>query len=756
MSALARAPAEPRSSVRPELTSFAGGRLPNWSYFVPNEHETNDAWRWPRCIDTIDEMRLDPQVAAIETIITLPPQDYRRELDPNGLDLAAAEKLADDLDVPLRGQEQPPGRSVERFDMGEHIARAVRMVGNGVQVFEIAGRIDEDGWWRLVDLQPVPLRTITRWDVDRAGRLRSIWQWDSSSLRDVEIPADHLVVYTWGGEPGDPTGRSMFRPLYRPVIAKDRFVRLDLLQKEKGAMGIPWGELPPDASKSDRELFEALLASLAAGEETNVIVPNGGRFGVAGVSGSVADVVASMEYQDKQMLRATATMVLAAGDTGHGTFSSAGEHGDLLSKVHDTIPARIMRVLTRAVVALWAKLNGFPPVARLVSLRPGEEAQTETYAYHLEYKLLTIDEARARIGLPPLPDGEGERFPESSEVQARIEEHGVQAAAAEFNQARQQHGLKPVSERVFLTAASGAMGGTRAPVAASGRRVREAPAGRTRRPVAAAAADVPVPDRRPRRQPTELEAAAGADFRQIDTDWQTAYDDIVAALVRGRDQLAETLLDAIRDMATVDPLTLADELAPILRRAADDQDTSTLQDALERAARDGIDQVIAEADRQGGSINPPDLDYADRAALEATNALRRLAASLVETASTAALTSTEPGAVGTVVADAVGQAVERLTDAQPEQAAGAATTRAQNAGRGHALSTADYTEIYGSALLDVKTCGPCIDWDGRTFETMEEALDQFPGGGGNKDCEGGDRCRCVLVGRLATEQERAT
>lgn len=56
----------------------------------------------------------------------------------------------------------------------------------------------------------------------------------------------------------------------------------------------------------------------------------------------------------------------------------------------------------------------------------------------------------------------------------------------------------------------------------------------------------------------------------------------------------------------------------------------------------------------------------------------------------------------------------------------------------------------------VHNCGPCIDWDGRTFDTMGEALDQYPGGGGNKDCEGGDRCRCVLVGTLVSEQEVAT
>ncbi len=70
----------------------------------------------------------------------------------------------------------------------------------------------------------------------------------------------------------------------------------------------------------------------------------------------------------------------------------------------------------------------------------------------------------------------------------------------------------------------------------------------------------PVPDRRLRRQPTALEAASGVDFAQIDQDLATAYDDVVAQLVRGRADLAATLLAAIRDMDAIDPLTLTDEL----------------------------------------------------------------------------------------------------------------------------------------------------------------------------------------------------
>lgn len=679
MTALARPPGDARSSVRPEIVT--GSRVPSWSYFIPDEHETVDAWRWPQRIDTSEGMVNDPQVAAIETAVTQPPQRYRRYLDPNGMDPTAAALLADDLDLPLVGQQQSAGRSPLRFNGRRHFARMLRCLRHGITVFEIVGRIDEQGRWRLDGLQPIPPRTITRFDVDRAGRLVAVWQWDARSMRDVEIPADHLVVYTWGGDNGDPSGRSMLRPLYRPWIAKDRLVRLDLLKHERNSMGIPFGTLPEGASQADRDIFERLLAGLSAGEGTNVVGPDGSKLALLGVSGQTSDVVGSLRFQNEEMARASATMVLQAGQTGNGTLTSAATHDDYLRMVHDVIVQLGCDVQTEQAAARWAIWNGIEPTARVVFER--EEA----------------DQPRAS-GTP-----------------------------------------------------EGAV-----PVEATGRRARpNAPrAARARRPVTAAASNVPVPDRELRRQPTALEAASGVDFLQIDTDWTTVQDRIAAELATIRRQLGQAAVDALANLAEVEPLLVADTLTPVLTAAVGSVDIGALVDALTEAADAGVAQVVGEADRQGTTIRPGAVDYADRAQLEARAAVSRLARSLAETAQNAAVTSAPAGASGQAVADVVSEAVDRLTDAQPQQAAAGATSRAQNAGRAHALDTADYVEIYGSALLDSNTCGPCIDWDGRTFETMDEALAQYPGGGGNADCEGGDRCRCVLVGVLATEQERAT
>jgi hypothetical protein len=49
-----------------------------------------------------------------------------------------------------------------------------------------------------------------------------------------------------------------------------------------------------------------------------------------------------------------------------------------------------------------------------------------------------------------------------------------------------------------------------------------------------------------------------------------------------------------------------------------------------------------------------------------------------------------------------------------------------------------------SAILDSHACGPCVDEDGRLFETLAEAQRVLPWFGGNPRCNGGTRCRCRL------------
>jgi hypothetical protein len=76
--------------------------------------------------------------------------------------------------------------------------------------------------------------------------------------------------------------------------------------------------------------------------------------------------------------------------------------------------------------------------------------------------------------------------------------------------------------------------------------------------------------------------------------------------------------------------------------------------------------------------------------------------------------------------------------------AGIVTTKVYNIGRDEAAaSMGGVDEVEYSALLDGETCGPCMRMDGRRskFDSPEHDAMLPP----NRDCQGQDNCRCVLV-----------
>jgi hypothetical protein len=67
-------------------------------------------------------------------------------------------------------------------------------------------------------------------------------------------------------------------------------------------------------------------------------------------------------------------------------------------------------------------------------------------------------------------------------------------------------------------------------------------------------------------------------------------------------------------------------------------------------------------------------------------------------------------------------------------------------GRADEAKDNEVARVYYSAILDLNTCGPCENDDGKEAERAED-LPDVP----NVLCEGGDKCRCILIYVFATE-----
>lgn len=683
MSALAeraRAPRGEVGSVRPDLVGLPGGRgLPGWGSLMPDEPETVPALQWPRSIETYTAMSADPQVWSLQQAVALPVQRYRRELDPQTLDPAYAELLADDLDLPLAGVERvSDGRPPSRFNERRHFARTLSALNLGHAVFEHVGEIDDRGMWRLTDLAPRPARTITDWVVDRQGRLVRVEQ--GYGIRPVRLDAERLAVFTWQGEPGDPRGRSMLRPLYRPHVARDRLGRIDMVKHERNGMGIPVGFADEGMSPAEQQRGLELLSRMAAGEDVAAMFPPQMRAMLLGVSGTLPDTVASIRLHSEEMARAMLAQVTMLGSTASGSRALGETQLDLLTMAHDAVVQWYCDTLTEQVVARWVERN------------VGVGAPVPRVVWHRD-------------------------------------EHDEPAEADE-------------------TADQGDVGGRRS-VAASGRRARGSGSPlRVRRPVAAAAPV--VAGRRLRRALTEQEIAAAIDVETMETEWVDARDQLAALLVDARVQLGSAAVAAIEAMSAVEAATLGDDLAALL--AGETVDTTAVEALLASTAARGAAQVVGEAARQGVVVDAPDVAYGERARAEAAGLVGRLARQVADSAQAAAQVAAGPGASPATVADAVAGHLDSLSTAGPERQAAGATSRATHAGRVTALAEVPYRQIYSSELLDSSTCGPCSLIDGTSYDSLDEALADYPGGG-YRACEGGERCRGTLVATLETEQE---
>lgn len=706
-----------KSSTVPELAGLPGG-VPSWSYFMPTEREQTPAWQGRQRIETVQAMLNDTQVASLRQAVRLPVHRYRIMLDPLNCDAVAADLVASDLDVPLKDapDEQRPGRRAGRFSQRQHLDRAMDALDYGHAVFEHAGRLDAAGYWRLTDLPPVPQWTIddpNSWEIDRHGHLVKVIQ--HGCTPPVELPVDHLVVFTWQGAPGDPRGRSLLRPLYGAWMLRDRTLRVMGMSDERTGMGIPVGAVSP-GSVGAKEAMERLLAGLAAGEDTNLVLetdkPVGDSLMLMGVTGQTPDLAGHLRYYDESMARAMLAMLLQLNQGGKGgSYALGSTFDDLLADFHDAVVDWYCDKMTQQIVEPWIDRNRGPDAEapRLVWARREDEEETD-------------DE--------PVEDPETEP--------------AIDGDAVELDDATPQ-----------------------LPAPTAARRRSPPDAGLARRQRAVRSSFATVAGRDLRRDPSAFELAASTDFALLEAEHVAARQDLAAVLLRDRDELADVAVNAVAAMRDVDPLTLGGVLAPVLAEHAASMDSTPLVTMLTATADAGVAQVLGEAARQG-VVFDASVDYAERAEAEAREMLRRMASQVTESAAAAARTSVPPtqarrGLLARLVrsaqfaegeADVVAAQLASLPPANAERAAAGATSRATNSGRVAAMEAGPTSAVVASELLDDATCPPCEEIDGTEYATVEEALDDYPGGG-YVGCEGMDACRGTLVATFDTESPAA-
>lgn len=720
------------SAPTTELGSAANVGVQGWGAFIDDQERALEL-TWPTSVQTYRIMFNDAQLDALYKACTLPIRRYRWLIDPNGARPEVVSAVARDLNLPVKGEEpQPRPRTRTRFSHGDHLRLALKALGYGHMYFEQVGSVGDDNMWHLRKLAARMPHTIEEINQAQDGGLVSIKQ--SVGMTSPQIPVSRLVAYIWDQEPGNWIGRSMFRSCYRSWLIKDRLMRIDAINHER-AGGVPWIEGPEGATPAQLVKLAAMASQFKVGEGSGGAVPHGTKLNLAG--GKASDVVQSIRLQNEEMARAWLAMFIELGQTQTGSRALGEEFVDFFALAQDAVAswycdvtnehviedfvdwnfgegeeyaptivyernpdpslaiADLVQLIDKGGIQVDAELEGFLRDKYNMPAKQQDDAPAgKSYAYDLDYQVMTIDERRAQIGLDPLPDGLGQGFPVSQ-----------QAGAPE------------------QTSPSPSVEATR----------------RRRRTVAAAdqTSPIPLPDRPLRRQPYEQEVQAATDFKRLDEEWQSSLDQLIEDWGDVKTEQVDDLYDKIVK-ANGDLSKLAGLETPAIG-------SDLLQGHMMNIAQSGLDQAVDEAKAQGVKGRKPKLDNLVESLRTRASAIdTMLARSLAEAAARKAVSLTGGSLTAKEVAQATKDHLLGLTDSYLRDQFGGALTQAQNSGRKLAMRENDPQRVYASEILDSNTCEACIDKDGAEYDSIDEAESDYPTGG-YSECFGGPRCRGTLV-----------
>jgi len=756
------------------LGVFGGGAgRPDWGYFV-DDREYAPELQWPQSIEKFELMETsDAQVKGLMLATTLPVRRFRWEIDPNDARPEAVELAAEDLNLPIRGLEDQPHRR-GGFNHDRHMGHSLRSLGQGHYHFEEVLELREDGLLHLKKLGTRPPRSIIGIRTDDHGNLEAIEQMAGGlptsgrilgGIRGLGVrvlEASRLLTYLWDtADDGDQVGRSILRACYRNWLVKDALIRVDAVKHERNAMGIPWFEVDPAASKPQIESLAKRAEEIRASTVGGGAGP--GKLRIAGVEGSLPDTIGSIRYHDEQMAKA---LMLLLYNLGGDAASGARALGDTFMEWY---------LHFQGAIADWYVEMTQAFIDRQVERNFGPDEQSPLLSYtrvetaDLAFKDLALGVKEGLILLgPELSAYVEERWkvpgqkdaPQPATAPAGAPEPPEEGEPPPPPPEAGEGGRRPQPKRSALVekmaatltapmtwpqlaracgtdAKNGTARRARDQLLREGAIYRRAGDG-TLAPIVA----LELPERDLKRAPLAFEVTAQVNFAAMEDVFETGRDQLVAAYQDAQagqvDQLVAAVAAAEGDAATLASL----ECDPV--------DVEVLAEPMLAIAEAGVDSARAEHEAQVG-VNAKSAfrgAEADTEALEklvgerAEAATLTLAAGLATSASkkAAAVSTLEPEAAALVVRDHL----TSLSDAALDEQLGGATQQAYNSGRRTYFRAAGPTEIYASEILDANTCTACNAIDGTEWSTLAEAEASYPIGG-FVDCQGGLRCRGTLV-----------
>lgn len=314
--------------------------------------EKNWKLRWPQSIQTYSRMaREDSQVKSVIKAVSLPIRRTTWRLDPNGADPEVVRLVAEDLRLPVLGDDgnSPTAQTGGHASFASHLKWVLKMLVFGHAYFEVVFR-EQDGRDRLWKLAYRPPETIAEIKVARDGGLAGIKQHPApgDKLGAIRIPVEHLLAYV--NDPMDFSwqGESELRAAYKHWILRDAFMLLEQNVLDRNGMGVP---VYTAATNDQSEIAhgQKIASGFRSGRTSAASVPFNSKLELKGVSGQLVNPREAITYHDSMIARSVLAHFLNLEGKG-GSYSLAEIQADTFTQSLQTLAEDIAETVNQHLV----------------------------------------------------------------------------------------------------------------------------------------------------------------------------------------------------------------------------------------------------------------------------------------------------------------------------------------------------------------------------------------------------------------------
>jgi hypothetical protein len=391
-----------------------------WSYAMAEALEYVPDLMWPSSIRTYASMRHDPQLAAVIKAYSLLVRHGTWTIDPAGCRDEVVRLVADDLGIPVAGDDKPGAARVRGVSWRDHLRSALSCLVFGHAGFEMLAEVKPgpvgDKTARLVALAERMQHTISMIHVDTNGTFLGITQ-DAppkGSVHTPQIDARRMVWYANEREGSSWQGQSLLRPAYGPWLFKREMITVLATSSRRFGMGVPTVQWDAGVTPTAAQMSEARMAASAArvGDQSGMTLPPGASLVLAGLSGGTPDTLAFVRWLDQQISGMALARFMDLGDTPNGSRALGESFVDFFMMAVTTVADDLADTATRQIAARIVDWNWGPeepiPTIRCGDIGSRHEITAEALNSLLSSGALTAGPeieayVRREYGLPPKP-----------------------------------------------------------------------------------------------------------------------------------------------------------------------------------------------------------------------------------------------------------------------------------------------------------------------------------------------------------------